>query len=319
MIKKKTEKIVVSGIMLALAIVIPQVFHLIPVGNTGGVFVPMHIPVLLCGAICGPVYVLIVGMLSPIISSVLTGMPAVVRLPFMVVELMAYGLAMGFFYGLKKKMPIYVRILTSLIDAMVVGRVAYFISLVLAIYLFGNKNLSVLAVVDAFVLGLPGIIIQIILVPAVIMAVNGSLVHKGKKTLGNDNTFVCKNGEKIYKSQKRGVAPVMDLLESDPDMLKGAYVADKVIGKAAALLLVKGGIAELYTEIISDHAINVFSKYTNIRVSYSKKVPYIVNRTKDGMCPMEKATIDIDSPEEAYEAVKATLETLRNNASGERN
>ncbi len=311
MFKNKTKRVVISGIMLALAVVIPQAFHIIPVGNTGGVFLPMHIPVLLNGILCGPIYGLIVGGLSPIISALMTGMPAVARLPFMVVELMVYGFTIGLFYDLKKNTNKYFRLYSSLIDALVMGRVAYFLSLVAAVYLLGMKNLSVIAVVDALVLGIPGIIIQIVLIPPIIAAVNGTVIYNGKKTLGRTNTFVCKNGKKVFKSEKRGVAPVVELLETDPDMLKGAYVADKVIGKAAALLLIKGGIKTLYTDVISEKAIKVLENYGKISVSYKTKVPYIVNRTKDGMCPMEKATYDIEEPEEAFKVIKATMEALK--------
>ncbi len=312
MFKNRTKQVVVSGIMLALAVIVPQVFHIIPVANTGGVFLPMHIPVLLTGLFCGPLYGLMVGGLSPVISSLITGMPAAVRLPFMVVELMAYGFFIGLFYELKRNTNKYYRLYTSLVDAMFMGRLAYFLGLVVAVYILGVEKLSVFAVIDAVVLGIPGIIIQFIIIPPIVAAVKGTVIYNGRQTLGKTNTFVCKNGKEVFKSTDRGVAPVVYLLENNPEILKGAYVTDKVIGKAAALLLIKGGIKKLYTEVISEHAIKTFEKYKDIEIYYSKKVPYIVNRTKDGMCPMEKATYDVNDPEEAFLVVKETMKALRN-------
>lgn len=131
-----------------------------------------------------------------------------------------------------------------------------------------------------------------------------------KNMLGDNHTFVCKNADDIITSDKKGIAPIMDILKENPMILKGAQVADKVIGKAAALLLIKGGISALYTAVISKHALDVL-KDTDIYVSYDKCVDYIINRKGDGMCPMENAVLDIDNPDEAYNVLKAKLETLR--------
>ncbi len=84
--KKNVKKITVGGLLIALALVLPMAFHLTGVPQPGQVFLPMHIPVLLGGFVLGPVFGFFVGLFSPIISSVLTGMPAVVRLPFMMIE-----------------------------------------------------------------------------------------------------------------------------------------------------------------------------------------------------------------------------------------
>lgn len=135
--------------------------------------------------------------------------------------------------------------------------------------------------------------------------------NKMKDSIRTENhTFVCKNGDNIYTSDKKGIAPIMDILVEKPALLKGAQVADKVIGRAAALLLIKGGISSLYTAVISEHALEVL-KNTDIHVSYDKCVDYIVNRKGDGMCPMENAVLNIDNPDEAYDVLKAKLEELR--------
>ena len=76
-------------------------------------------------------------------------------------------------------------------------------------------------------------------------------------------TFVLVNGSLILDSQKRGVAPILDILSGESSVLKHALVADKVIGRAAALLLVLGGIDAIDTHLISDHAIDIFKKYVS--------------------------------------------------------
>ena len=112
---------------------------------------------------------------------------------------------------------------------------------------------------------------------------------------------VVSNGE-VFTSQERGVKPLLHLLTEKKGFLKGASVADKVIGKAAALLMVLGEIKEVHTLIISEPAIKVFEKY-NIPCFYDKKVDRIINRTGDGLCPMETLCLDVDDPQEAFNLI----------------
>ena len=119
-----------------------------------------------------------------------------------------------------------------------------------------------------------------------------SLLHTSASTIA-----VVSNGE-VFTSHERGVKPLLHLLSERKGFLKGSSVADKVIGKAAALLMVLGEIKEVHTLIISEQAIKVFEKY-NIPCFYDKKVDRIVNRTGDGLCPMESLCLNIDNPQEA--------------------
>lgn len=112
---------------------------------------------------------------------------------------------------------------------------------------------------------------------------------------------VVSNGE-VFTSQERDVKPLLYLLTEKKGFLKGAFVADKVIGKAAALLMVLGEIKEVHTLIISEPAIKVFEKH-NIPCFYDKKVTRIVNRTGDGLCPMETLCLDVENPQEAFERI----------------
>ena len=112
---------------------------------------------------------------------------------------------------------------------------------------------------------------------------------------------VVSNGE-VFTSQERGVKPLLFLLKEKNGFLKGASVADKVIGKAAALLMVLGEIKEVHTLIISEPAINVFKNH-NIKYFYDKKVTRIVNRAGDGLCPMETLCIDVNDPATAFQKI----------------
>ena len=178
MITNKTHRLVVAGLCLALGILLPQVFHVIPVANTGNVFLPMHIPVILCGYFVGAGYGALVGAICPLFSFLFTGMPNAARLPFMIVELMVYGAAAGLFYYLLSKLHKTLRIYLTLILTMICGRVAYFIGLVVAVYILGMKDLSVMAVISAIVLGVPGIIIQLIVIPVIIFSIDKLLNGK---------------------------------------------------------------------------------------------------------------------------------------------
>lgn len=112
---------------------------------------------------------------------------------------------------------------------------------------------------------------------------------------------VVSNGE-VFTSHERGVKPLLHLLTEKKGFLKGASVADKVIGKAAALLMALGEIKEVHTLIISEPAIKVFEKH-NIPCFYDKKVTHIVNRTGDGLCPMESLCLDVENPQEAFDRI----------------
>lgn len=115
---------------------------------------------------------------------------------------------------------------------------------------------------------------------------------------------VQKDG-KLFFSKEHGIKPLLDWLE-EPDFFRDATVADRVIGRAAALLLIYGGIRELYAQVISEHAARALEEY-HIPFSYSEKVPYIINRTNTGMCPMEQRVLQISDPAAAYQILKTAV------------
>ena len=114
-------------------------------------------------------------------------------------------------------------------------------------------------------------------------------------------TCVLTDGTTVYTSMHRGVKPLVQFLESGIS-LAGFSAADKVVGRATAYLYVLLGVREVYSQIISGPAAAVLED-RGIRVQYEKKVPNIINRRGDGICPFEAAVMEITDPAMAYDAI----------------
>lgn len=121
-------------------------------------------------------------------------------------------------------------------------------------------------------------------------------INELAQKLGNHSLLVYQKGNITFQDE-HGIKPL--LIQIDKKGLKKAVVVDKVIGKAAALLMVYGKVKQVHTDIIAKDAITVFEKY-KIKYSYNKVVDYILNVKKDGLCPMEQKVKNIDSPKKAY-------------------
>lgn len=118
----------------------------------------------------------------------------------------------------------------------------------------------------------------------------------------NHTIVILKKDASVITSDDRGVSPLIKLLKEDKLQLQDSIIADKVIGKAAALLMIYGNVKEVYTPIISSPAIKIFN-INNVKIYYDKEVDRIINRKGDGLCPMETLCLDIDNPEEAFEVI----------------
>lgn len=114
-------------------------------------------------------------------------------------------------------------------------------------------------------------------------------------------------GGEIRVFRRRGVIDLFELSETDPAFLRGASVADKVVGRGAALLFVRGGVARLYARVVSGGALSVLRR-GGIEVEYATEVPNIINRAGTGICPVEQLTASTDSPDEAYLLIKEFIE-----------
>lgn len=170
------KKLTYMGLLLGVGIVLPQLFHFAG-PQSGAIFLPMHIPVLIAGFVLGPIYGLALGLLLPLVSSVLTGMPALIRLPFMLGELMAYGFFSGLVYYLTKGKTW--SSFVSLLSAMIMGRIVYGLMLLVATYLLGMNVGGLTAVIAAISTGIPGIVIQLIFIPLLVYALERKGVING--------------------------------------------------------------------------------------------------------------------------------------------
>ncbi len=136
-------------------------------------------------------------------------------------------------------------------------------------------------------------------------------INKLKNILSEDNYTIVIQSEsgEILTSNDRGVKTLMKIIDNNSSFLKNAILADKVIGKAAALLMVFGGVKEVFALVISTPAFDILKKY-NITVSFEVLTDRIKNRKGDGLCPMESLCLNIDNPETAYEKLKEKLNSL---------
>lgn len=113
------------------------------------------------------------------------------------------------------------------------------------------------------------------------------------------------NGE-IREFHRQGVIDLFTLLTKEPQMLLGAQIADRVIGRGAALLMVKGRVQDVFANVISKQALDILQQ-AGIPTTYSTLQPHIINRTGTDICPVEKLTASTDDPDEAYELIKEFL------------
>jgi len=159
-------KLVLAALFLALAYVMPFLTGQIP--EIGSMLCPLHIPVLLCGFICGWPWGLAVGFVAPLLRSLTLGMPPLFpKAVCMAFELCAYGAVSGLMHKLlpRKKAYIYV----SLLTAMIAGRLVWGAAMFVFMGLKGTAFTFTAFITGAFTNAIPGIIIQIILIPILVM------------------------------------------------------------------------------------------------------------------------------------------------------
>ena len=138
------------------------------------------------------------------------------------------------------------------------------------------------------------------------MQADRSDLDRAKALLTGDVTCALVRGERAETSTLRGVRPLLDRLGGD---WQGFSAADKVVGRAAAFLYVLLGVKALYAGVLSRPAEEVLRAH-GIAVSYGQMTERIVNRTGDGLCPMESATLAETDPARALEKIRAKLQEL---------
>lgn len=157
---------ILAAMFLAIALVLPFLTGQIP--QIGSALCPMHLPVLLCGFFCGPWYALAVGFITPLLRFLLFGMPPLMPTGIaMCFELATYGLMAGLLYKWLPKKKAYVYV--ALIGAMLAGRIVWGVARV-ALYGVAKSEFGWTAfMAGAFINAIPGIIVQIILIPILVM------------------------------------------------------------------------------------------------------------------------------------------------------
>ena len=173
----RVRRLTYAGLCLALALVLPFLTGQIP--QVGSALCPMHIPVLLCGFLCGWPWGLAVGFIAPLLRSVLFGMPSMIPgAVAMAFELATYGAVAGFLYRkLPKTIP---GIYASLLAAMICGRVVWGIARLILAGVQGNGFTFAMFLSGAITTAIPGIIVQLILIPVIVKAMEDAGLNLNK-------------------------------------------------------------------------------------------------------------------------------------------
>ena len=136
-------------------------------------------------------------------------------------------------------------------------------------------------------------------------------ISRAKKLLAGSITCALVRGEEIYLSERSGIAPMMGFIGSEID-LAGFSAADKIVGKAAAMLFVKAGVREVYAEVLSVKG-REFLESHGVKVEFGALVERIINRAGTGQCPMEESVENISDAETGYSVLKEKISSARNN------
>ena len=163
--KIETKSIALSGLLLSMGILLPIIFHIF--GMTGPIVLPMHIPVLLGGFLLPTNMALLLGIITPILSGMLTGMPVM----FPMAVIMAFELGMYGFTASIATRKFNISILPALLISMISGRITAGLVVALLTQFFGVKMNPIIFLKEAVITGIPGIIIQLIFIPSLVYAI----------------------------------------------------------------------------------------------------------------------------------------------------
>lgn len=121
---------------------------------------------------------------------------------------------------------------------------------------------------------------------------------------------VIRNGETVRSFHQRGVSDLWRLLHEEPELLRGAFVADKVVGKGAAALMAVGGVRGLFARTVSRPALDLLAG-AGIPVEYKTVAEHIINRAGDGICPVERLCADARTPEECLPRIGEFIRRMK--------
>ncbi len=168
--KRKAKYIIGTILLSGIGIALPRIFHILQGSSAGQVFLPMHFAILIAALTFGTTSSLVVAGISVIFSYLLTGMPSQERLPYMLIELLIYGVLLSIF---NKKYNSYI----SLIGTIILGRILYAGILFAAVNVFNFSSYGI-SVIESIKIGVPGIIIQLICIPFITKEMNKRLKLK---------------------------------------------------------------------------------------------------------------------------------------------
>lgn len=167
-IKENIKNLTVSALLLSIGLLLPFLTGQVP--TIGNMLLPMHFPVLICGLICGWQYGMVVGFVLPLLRSAIFGMPIMFPTAIaMAFELCTYGFIIGFIYGKAPKKNI-ASLYISLGVSMVGGRIVWAIARLILSGVGGSKFTWAMFLSGAITTAIPGIIIQLILIPTIMVA-----------------------------------------------------------------------------------------------------------------------------------------------------
>ncbi len=132
---------------------------------------------------------------------------------------------------------------------------------------------------------------------------------RARSLLTGDVTCVLVHGERQWLSRQKGIAPMLGFLEAG-EALAGAAAADRIVGKAAAMLFVKAGVTAVFAEVLSAAGL-AFLQAHGVPVTWDTLTDHIENRAGTGICPMEETVAALDDPDCAYEALRRRAAELR--------
>ncbi len=172
-LSNRKVKFIIGTILLSgIGIALPRIFHILAGSSAGATFLPMHIAVLIAALSFGITSSIIVAGTSVISSYLLTGMPTIERLPYMLIELVIYAILLGLF---NKKFSSYI----SLIATIILGRILYAGTLFFAINVLQFKTYGI-SVIESIKTGMPGIIIQLLFIPFIAKIISERLKLKNE-------------------------------------------------------------------------------------------------------------------------------------------
>lgn len=166
---------VVTAIVGAVAL--PQLFHAMGAvsglgTSLGETFLPMHLPIILAGLLAGPYVGAIAGLLSPLVSFAVSGMPSFSMLPFMMIELLIYGLASGLLRNVK--LPTVLKVLA----VQIAGRAVRAAAILISVYAFDNNAIGAAVIWKSIPVGIFGIVLQLVLIPLIVYRVENMKRHE---------------------------------------------------------------------------------------------------------------------------------------------